>query len=203
MIGKLLIVLTFTLSLVSVGSAYAESDLYDVLGYDVGYDIENGQILLMDLDVDFAVLIIDIVSYDDGFIEINVPRGLLDATFDDEDDIFYILIDGVESDYLEFSSPDYTRTLIIPFFADDQEIEVLGTSALSSKSTTTEVVPSWVKNNAGWWSDGLLNDSEFVAAIQYLINNGVIVIQQIESVTNDGDEVPSWVKNNAGWWSDG
>jgi len=37
-------------------------------------------------------------------------------------------------------------------------------------------IPDWVKSTAGWWSDGLLSDEEFVNGIQWLIKNGVIII---------------------------
>ena len=35
-------------------------------------------------------------------------------------------------------------------------------------------LPSWIKNNAKWWSDGWISDEEFLKAIQYLVSNGVI-----------------------------
>ncbi len=202
MIFKLLIALTVALSLVSTTSVYAEASLYDILDYDVGYDIENAEILVMNLDVDFASLTIEIVSFDDGFIELNIPRGLVDSTFDGADDIFFVFIDGVESDYLEIDSATSTRTLIIPFFIDDEEIEILGTSVLTSEPTTVEI-PSWIKNNAGWWSEGLLDDADFVAGMKYLINDGVILIPPTEHEETTGKDIPSWVKNNAGWWSEG
>ena len=28
-------------------------------------------------------------------------------------------------------------------------------------------VPAWVKNNAGWWADGTIADSDFIPGIQY------------------------------------
>ena len=37
-------------------------------------------------------------------------------------------------------------------------------------------VPSWVKQTAGWWSEGLISDGEFLAAIRYLIEEGVLVV---------------------------
>jgi len=37
-------------------------------------------------------------------------------------------------------------------------------------------VPPWIKDNAGWWAEGLVSDSEFVNAIQFLISQGIIVI---------------------------
>jgi len=201
MIFKSLIALIVVLSIVSVGFVYAESNLYNILDYDVGYDIENGEILTMNLDVDLTSLTLEIVSFDDGFVELNIPRGLLDAVFDGDDDIFFVLIDGSESDYLEVDSSDSTRTLVIPFFNNDQEIEILGTRVLTSNPITVEI-PSWVKNNAGWWAAGQIDDEAFVQGIKYLINNGVIVIPPTESGESSGGDIPSWVKNNAGWWSD-
>ena len=38
------------------------------------------------------------------------------------------------------------------------------------------VIPDWIKNNAGWWADGQIDDSAFVSGIQYLIKVGIIVI---------------------------
>ena len=37
-------------------------------------------------------------------------------------------------------------------------------------------VPSWIKDTAGWWAEGLVSDSEFVNGLQYLISQGIITI---------------------------
>jgi len=64
-------------------------------------------------------------------------------------------------------------------------------------------VPNWVKNNAGWWADGQIDDSSFVSGIQWLISNDVITIPSTIQGTGDGDSIiPSWVKNTAGWWAE-
>lgn len=39
------------------------------------------------------------------------------------------------------------------------------------------VIPSWIKNNAKWWSEGSISDLEYVRAIEYLINQGIIRIK--------------------------
>ena len=41
-------------------------------------------------------------------------------------------------------------------------------------SAESEIVPTWIKNTAGWWADGLVSDSEFVSGLEHLVNNGVI-----------------------------
>ena len=39
-------------------------------------------------------------------------------------------------------------------------------------------MPDWFKSSAGWWGEGLLTDQHFVNGIQWLIKNGIIIIQQ-------------------------
>ena len=35
-------------------------------------------------------------------------------------------------------------------------------------------VPTWVKNNAGWWAEGLIDDNAFAQGIEFLIKEGII-----------------------------
>ena len=35
-------------------------------------------------------------------------------------------------------------------------------------------IPEWIKNNAGWWAEGIIDDEAFVNGIQYLIEHGII-----------------------------
>jgi len=66
----------------------------------------------------------------------------------------------------------------------------------------SQYVPIWIKNNAAWWSQELIEDSDFVAGIEYLIQQEIILISDSGDVTNTSNEIPSWIKNNAGWWSE-
>ena len=73
-----------------------------------------------------------------------------------------------------------------------------------SMDSKTSEIPVWIKNNAGWWADGSIDDSSFVQGIQFLVQEGFMKIP----VTSQGDatgtnEIPVWIKNNAGWWADG
>ena len=65
-------------------------------------------------------------------------------------------------------------------------------------------IPDWVKNNAGWWYDGQIDDAAFVTSIQYLINSGIMEIPETaQGTSSGGNSIPGWIKNNAGWWYDG
>ena len=38
------------------------------------------------------------------------------------------------------------------------------------------IIPPWIKNNAGWWADGMIPDDAFVSGLQWLISNGIMKI---------------------------
>jgi len=65
---------------------------------------------------------------------------------------------------------------------------------------TGSLIPSWVKNVAGFWHDGSINDASFLEGISYLIQNDIIIVPTTESGSGGG-AVPDWVKNTAGWWA--
>jgi len=75
--------------------------------------------------------------------------------------------------------------LVVAFFG------ILTIPAVSAQEAT---IPDWIKNNAGWWADGLIDDSSFVSGIQYLIKSGIIVVIQVES-----SDYPDWLINNLSW----
>ena len=40
----------------------------------------------------------------------------------------------------------------------------------------SSAIPDWVKNNAKWWSEGQIGESDYISSLQYLINQGIIKI---------------------------
>ena len=100
-----------------------------------------------------------------------------------------------------YSVPDSAKFGYILFDIDLQS----GTSTSGQVTTEPEVsIPDWIKNNAGWWADGLIDDTSFVSGIQWLISNGIVSVPPTEQGTGMGVSViPDWIKNNAGWWASG
>ena len=47
---------------------------------------------------------------------------------------------------------------------------------LTPNAFAQDVIPYWVKNNAGWWADGSIDDDSFVGGIQFLIEEGIMSI---------------------------
>ena len=65
-------------------------------------------------------------------------------------------------------------------------------------------VPDWVKNNAKWWSSGLISDSDFLKGIEYLINEQILIVSNLSEPEKTGTKkIPVWVMNTAQWWADG
>jgi hypothetical protein len=69
---------------------------------------------------------------------------------------------------------------------------------------TPTAIPEWIKNNAGWWANGDIDDNSFVQGIQFLIKEGIMKIPPTtQGPGSGGNEIPEWIKNNAGWWANG
>jgi len=47
-------------------------------------------------------------------------------------------------------------------------------------------VPDWVQNTAGWWAEGKISTDEYLASLQWLINQGIITIpSDVESMEEE------------------
>ena len=80
-----------------------------------------------------------------------------------------------------------------------------GNSSSNSFNVTIEfsgiLIPEWIKNVAGFWNAGDINDASFLEAIEYLIQNDIIVVPSSDSSAESSGTIPAWVKNTAGWWA--
>jgi len=92
-------------------------------------------------------------------------------------------------------------------------LSLIGSSILIPNSSAQEEtqIPSWIKNVAEWWASGEVSEKEFLAGIEYLINNNIISIPFMPcgiaaataalDPTLEAKLVPNWMKNTAGWWA--
>jgi len=46
----------------------------------------------------------------------------------------------------------------------------------SASETAEQKVPDWVKNNAGWWAEGVISEDEGVNGIKFLVEKGIISV---------------------------
>jgi hypothetical protein len=84
-----------------------------------------------------------------------------------------------------------------------EENPLLKKTNADTTETIPSVIPAWIKNNAGWWADGSINDEAFIQGIGFLIKEGTISVESTSQSDTDAKEIPAWIKNNAGWWADG
>ncbi|MCV0400616.1 MAG: polysaccharide deacetylase family protein [Nitrosopumilus sp.] len=86
------------------------------------------------------------------------------------------------------------------------EFDNLGYKIVSIGEINSNViitVPKWIKNNAGWWADGQIDDRTFVQGIEYLVKEKLITVSEESKSTTTEQNIPKWIKNNAGGWADG
>ncbi|MGI0027352.1 MAG: hypothetical protein ACREAD_05870 [Nitrosopumilaceae archaeon] len=99
----------------------------------------------------------------------------------------------------ESSNADISVDLNFP-----TKYDLINTNMFANSGTqAVSHIPSWVKNNAKWWSQGSLSDDEFTKGIQYMIQNGIMKIPQTHSNSSLSHQIPSWIKTNADWWASG
>jgi len=83
----------------------------------------------------------------------------------------------------------------------------LDSTILSDDSNYIEAdtqLPSWVKQNAKWWSEGIVSDLPLANGIQFMMKNDIIPMpQNLDRGDNFETNIPDWLKNNAEWWADG
>ena len=65
------------------------------------------------------------------------------------------------------------------------------------QSYSTSGIPSWIKNNADWWSENLISDIDFTNGIEYLIEHRIIKIDNKKILSNipldDVTVSPHWI----------
>ena len=105
----------------------------------ISYEITNGKLINVIPDMDAVSLLVYIESIDDGSITLTIPRSVLDATINNGDDEFFVLVDGEEVDFEEIiTSTD--RTLTINFLAGTEQIEIIGTFVIPEFGTIAAMI---------------------------------------------------------------
>ncbi|MDE1863667.1 MAG: hypothetical protein KGI33_12265 [Thaumarchaeota archaeon] len=133
--------------------------------------------------------------------------------------VIYVAGTGAESGVTDTSKAGMVAidVKIAPPFANATGTGQTTATGLMNQTTTSQtapanqtatsqpiVLPSWIKNNAKWWSQGQIGDDQFVKGVQYMIQKGIIQIPATQQGQGSGSQqIPAWIKNNAGWWASG
>jgi hypothetical protein len=124
-------------------------------------------------------------------------------TVDSEDEKFQVYVNEKPKNNIQ--SKDEWGNWHVAFTVEPRESgNVLITGFSKDWQPSKEIaIPDWVRNNAGWWSEGKILDSDFASGIEFMIKAGIIKVP----ITASGEiieekKIPNWIKNNAGWWAD-
>ena len=110
------------------------------------------------------------------------------------------------------SQPTTPSTQPPPQTPDDQssiEEQIKQRIALANKlkqqieQSATVQIPSWVKDTAQKWHDGMVDNAGFSKDIQYMITSGLVKVSGQVTPSSTFENIPSWQKKVAEWWSQG
>ena len=105
----------------------------------ISYEITNAKLINAIPDLDAVSLLLYIQATDDGSITLTIPRTILDASINDGDDEFFVLVDGEEVDFEEITTST-DRTLTIEFLAGSEQIEIIGTFVIPEFGTIAAMI---------------------------------------------------------------
>jgi len=94
--------------------------------------LTNGCFLGTEIDPDAKSLTLSVRTNatEDGELHIMLPRDLIDAKNNGNDDDFTVLVDGEKVNFEQTDTTSFARTLLIPVHADAENIEIIGTHVI-------------------------------------------------------------------------
>jgi hypothetical protein len=96
---------------------------------ELTYAISGGLINQVIPDPESKSLIVHIDSISNGTLAIKLPREVIDAKFGEEDDDFFVVVDGLEVNFDE-TKTGTERTIKVEYPEGTEEIEIIGTSVV-------------------------------------------------------------------------
>ncbi|MFQ5788693.1 MAG: hypothetical protein ACE5H1_12020 [Thermodesulfobacteriota bacterium] len=112
-----------------------------------------------------------------------------------------------------FPSDDVDKPKPTPKNDDDDEPSKIIPNTEDDEPTTPKnevvpidsqpVIPDWIRDTAGWWAEGTVDDSSFTEGISFLIKENIIIIPDLPNPSDsNGKGIPEWIKKTAGWWAE-
>jgi len=111
----------------------------DRTNFVLSYKITGGSVLSVTPDDEANSLVVVIKTTSDGVLTITLPRALIDAKINGQDDNFFVLIDGEEVEFEE-TATGTDRTLTIAFPDGAEEIEIIGTFVVPEFGTIAALI---------------------------------------------------------------
>jgi predicted secreted protein with PEFG-CTERM motif len=112
----------------------------DGTNFSISYSITNGKVTDIKADIQSKSLIVSMQTTGNGVLTITLPRALIDAQVNGQDDQFFVLNDGQEASFQEMNKTSKDRTLSIPFTDGTGQIEIIGTQIIPEFGPITALV---------------------------------------------------------------
>jgi len=106
---------------------------------DITYTISGASVSTISNDPEALSITVELTDANGGEIILTLPRDVIDSTIDGVDEIFFVLVDGYESQYTEVTT-DVQRILTIPFSAESESIEIIGTFVVPEFGTIAMMI---------------------------------------------------------------
>lgn len=107
--------------------------------FEINYAMSGGVIKQITPNLDEKSLIVELDSISNGTLSIKLPREIIDAKFGEEDDEFFVILDGLDVEFDE-TKAGKERTLTVEFPKGTEEIEIIGTSVVPEFGTITILI---------------------------------------------------------------
>ena len=133
-------------SYIPASEAVVKTETFDVNAgskgtFDVVYSIKGGIVNDIIVNSNNFSLEVLIETTDDGSITLNMPREFIGAEKQDgKDEMFIILIDGINVAYEESAVFSESRVITINFEQDDSKIEIIGTYVIPEFGTIVMMI---------------------------------------------------------------
>ena len=91
--------------------------------------------------------------------------------------------DTVYAKYVDFTMPDGSTSdifsaAVVKISGQNMQPLLDNIDSKYRMSSSIEKVPSWIKNNAGWWANDDIDDDAFIQGIQFLIKEKILEIMK-------------------------
>lgn len=118
---------------------FAVTDPSGGQSYPVNYGITGGKVNDMTLDTNATSLVVSVQTTGDGSLTLTLPRTLIDARAGGADDLFFVLVDGADTEFNE-TKTSTDRTITVSFTDGTEQIEVIGTQVVPEFGSVAVVI---------------------------------------------------------------
>jgi predicted secreted protein with PEFG-CTERM motif len=109
--------------------------------FDIPYIIRGGILEDIKIEPNILGLVVSINALDEGTLVLDLPRQYIDSEKQNgKDEEFIILIDDVQTTYVESNTYSDFRTISIDFEKNDRQIEIIGTYVIPEFGTIVMII---------------------------------------------------------------